>query len=487
MSCPKKHNGSAVIVVVFVIVAIIVGIVLISLIGTPRFLYPLLSKLPQGTSSANISASAKAKGLDVQVKGIEGNATLSAIPQDKWPEGVVGGLFELDTADKQFSNIVTVDFIFEKYPGPGFALGYYNPDTKSWTYIPTIQRGLKYYQGYLPHASQVGGYTPPPADAASQGKFGDISAQLKKMQDDQAQGKEDPADWDKISAMLKDLADQAISDCSKNASPENIRQFYYIWGLIQLMGNDSLNTQMEEAQQNCDPQKEDVYSTYIIDQTNDISNSQDFNGQVKVDSQSHIISDGITMPSVSAVFSPQKWGWQREWDLRQDFATDSSSNFSLHNQGSWITPFGGSGTITDRTVSLFSLVNVQEGQDFPVQIVRTGELNGSFNGPGKSIFVNSASGDSKYMGQAPTSASINMGQGASVEVHGKLVKDLGEQGAIIEIGDRLSGAQQKQIQQIDQMLAGTQFAGAASKATSGPAVQLRIRKQGSPTPSPASK
>ena len=91
------------------------------------------------------------------------------------------------------------------------------------------------------------------------------------------------------------------------------------------------------------------------------------------------------------------------------------------------------------------------------------------------------------MGQAPTPANISMGESASVELHGKLVKDLGEKGAIIEIGDRLSGEQQKQIQQIDQILAGTQFAGAGTKATSGPAVQLRIRKQGSPTPSPDSK
>src|SRR3989338_7003582 len=204
MSCPKKQNGSAVIVVIFVIVAIIVGVVVISLIGTPRFLYPLLSKLPQNSSGANVSAN------------------------------------------------------------------------KSWTYIPTIQRGLKYYQGYLPHASQIGGYTPPPADAASQGKLSDISDQLKKIQEDQAQGKEDPGDWNKISELLKDLANQAISNCSKNPSPENIRKFLYIWGLIQLMGNDSLNTQMANAEQDCNPKKEDVYSTYIIDQTNDISNSQDF-------------------------------------------------------------------------------------------------------------------------------------------------------------------------------------------------------------------
>ncbi len=431
--------------------------------------------------------------------------SIKAVAKENWPEGALGGFYEIETDKEEFSGLPSLKIELDNYPGGGFVLGYYDETTKTWEYIPTISRSLKVYEGFLLHASAIGGYQTTPEEMTSQltgeaagnsGYRNDLDLNAEQQQDlknlseksakaltKQGQGETvSDEEWQEIAKILERLSKQAIEQCKNSKTPANQRLFYYIWSIAQMLGFDELSAKFAAAENECRPKKkEDTVTNYIIKETDQIKNDKLFPGSISLNTFNTIVSDGQAMPSIEMATNPYRW--QTDWEVWQDFTSSIDAKIQLKSNGFWSSPINSSGQAVGRSVALFSLANVKEGETFPVEFVSIGNISSYLYGPKQKFIVYSAEGNPQYIGLVdPSTYSEGKASGASATTEGILVQDLGSLGAVIDIGGTLTGEAAAAIEAVENLAAGTPFQGYATTAITNPATRLHIRVDSSAEP-----
>lgn len=478
-----SQTGSALVVIIIAVVVVLaVAFSTVSSFLAPTFFISLFDEAISKNGDTSITRSkAAVSTLDinggkvqlVNAKESKTKVSISKEPESSWPEKTIAGLFKLNTNDSKFDKLISFQAYFDKYPGAGFALGYWYPDTQEWVYTPTIQRSWKVYEAPLSHASFISGRQITVQDAVTNTPdfitnplIKQRLEQFRNLYSETQQKNGDVEEWSEVGRLVEEMADIITEDCASNQSVDNQMTFYHIWGLAQLLDLEKIDRKMSEAEQSCRKNVKSNQSAYIIHETDLLDNSKQFGNLLTFEHKTVVRSDGKVVEDI--VTSKKENGWRGNWEVKVYYTGETSGKGSSLLTPYWPTWGGGA---FDQAIFLFSLEGVKEGGTFDVEYISVGESNGYLYGPYKRIQHNV-----NYTGNELT----RMGKG-------KLVKDFGDAGAVIEFGSQLTSEQQAQIDQAEEYLKQIpQFSGWAKKAVELKPLIFTLRKIGTPEPTPES-
>lgn len=164
---------------------------------------------------------------------------------------------------------------------------------------------------------------------------------------------------------------------------------------------------------------------YIIDEVDKINHLKNFSNIVKANWSMEAHSQGKPVGAGG--------GWKTDWQLKIDYSGTASATYNL---------------------PMMNVPPMTEQMDF------SQAANFSLKGIKE--------------GGAVTTGNIRV----------KLVDDRDAEGALIEVEYVLTADQQEQIDEMEQITAGTTFSGWGTLGTTHPPIQLLIRATGSPKPTP---
>lgn len=491
----NSRQGNILVIVLIVIASIIAAIIFLTVVTPPSFLIPILRKVK---NTGNVSApvliaksdkniaqlfvpeGALASGEKFSINAINVSADSNAI----------GGMYEIEPSGKKFDKVVKIAITLSDVPKKGFSLGYWHADSKEWERIPTIARTSKTFEGFLIHSSRVGGFD------AGQNKNGSVSAsdfdnlQLKEMMEDikvimdelQLESyyndlgdlENDPR-VQAIMDKLDKMADIAISNC--NGSKQSQMDYLNLFTIVSaISGGSSVEAKMGEAWDKCSPQvPEEETAPFVIKQTDTIDLGVSVKGVIDSSTKTTINSDGIAWPSEWATAG--KPGWKSQWEVVQKSEASTDTAFQLNRNGVTSNKITSGGDSSDWNIMYFDLTSVKEGDTFPVSQVRGGVYEQSTFGSAQTLLVYA---DRELVGQGNVDPNSHMViKGGGIELKGKLTKDLGVEGAIIEIGEGgLQGEKGAEVARVAQIVAGTELAELAKMTISGKPIEYRIKKPG---------
>lgn len=430
-----------------------------------------------GNQTANMLA-ASTEESSVQLSNPNKNIKMQIAAADKslWPQDVVGGLYKLDPSQDSFDQPLNFRIKLKKDPGPWFSLGYWHPESGQWEQLPTVKRGEGIYETVLLHASYIGGanadsYQPTFLDGENQGMGNGVGEELEKLQGENADGENRGGSWEKAWNDAKALTDKLISDYCANKNPQTIHDFMAGWEMADNLGFKSLSARYLKAFfTDCGRKKENIgYEITQVDYYDTAINLNLMQGAYQLNSKNKTQTvstgwpqekgDGIIWGEYVDVETPPSW--RTEWKVDQGSALVSDIEQKLYQEDKSPDAYGlidfrgkttGEGTALQNLS--FDLTNVKEGGNFPISV--TFESGLMFRTDGHSltglVIIKNQDGTFNWQKSDNKNFSEDFGDPAPVTLTGILLKDNGEEGAIIGFKEQYFTPEQmeqmKQIQEI---------------------------------------
>lgn len=491
---PKKSNKTCftclLAFVIFVIGCIAIVAVLrffIPKANPASMIWDFFNRIMNNNSASierNIAAKASSGDSTAEIITGDGKTTLTLAPIEKnqWPKDTIGGIYKLEPSGN-FEKPITFKMTLNKTPEGPFAIGYWHEDTKKWEFLPTINLGKNQYATVLTHASSVGGGAPSACpskfqDAENQAISNAIRAELAKIQIDQQTGEAaaiNDASWKKAWENADELTNKTISDFCKerkaaknfwdiNATPATM-DFLNGTQLMQCVGFGTLADKYTNAMDSeCGKKKKSI--TYVIKQTDNIGTNIDANlakgfYTQKMKHNTVAVTSGRTTKEAKS----GSYGWQTEWQVDTFYTSTFSSNSQVYKEASNGNDYflldipakgvqGGSNSASRVT---FSLDGVREGDVFSVRSATIIPYSSSASGPaqtqrGKNVVDGQIMWN--YNRTYTPSWSVSA-SGKTFNFKAKLVKNLGEKGALIEFSDNvmdIGGKEADQLKQINDLV-----------------------------------
>jgi len=399
-----------------------------------------------GSSSMEIAKFSNEKGeIELGIKDKNQKLDISAFDKTQWPKGATGGLYEIQPSG-EFKNPVDFKMTLKESAPTDFALGYWHSDTKKWEWLPTAKRSDKVFQTILPHASIIGGGSGGACSSMPKGQeniqmYNEIKAGLSGVQIDQQTGEAaeiNDASWKPIWENAKEMTDKAINDYCKNRDLNTEYDFYAAWELVQCLGFQSLNDRFEAAWENKCEEKEKKRE-YKIDQ------SDDYSSQFHLDLGPFYKQNTNFNATISYIGNSQgvatkgKPSWRTNWKVRSFVDSKGVANQTGHieNERGYydLKALNTNLKTTDNYEFTFSLDNVKEGESFQVRQVRSGAYISRSSGPDAHIVFKSGDGVIHSTGSMNNTTTID--PGASFTLSAVLLKDMGDDGAIIAFSNEM--------------------------------------------------
>ncbi|MFA4880527.1 MAG: hypothetical protein WC650_02795 [Candidatus Doudnabacteria bacterium] len=374
--------------------------------------------------------------------------TIKKAAESIWPQGVVGGLFEISISEKDFKRGLIFKITLNEAPKKDFALGYWDTVKKEWEWLPTINLGNNVYQTVLTHASYVGGGTPDGfqfafKDPENQSMYQEFEAEMSKIAVDDATGKAkqyNDASWERASQIAEELTNKVIQDYCPGKTPDALADFFTAWQMMQFFPYPDLALKIEKALTNdCE---EETSEKYIIRQSNSYGCTFNMNlsggfFQESAQSKTIVLSEGLHTDN-AAVGEP---AWRTDWRVYQYYTTDTDLDALIHKESRTIDSYylldipmhNIKGKSTDLMLTTFSLTGIREGESFPIWAARAGNYQSSLAGPQQTAKALHISPDSNWhWSETYTPESTEtIAPGIQMVGSGKLIQDNGQNGAVI--------------------------------------------------------
>lgn len=229
--------------------------------------------------------------------------------------------------------------------------------------------------------------------------------------------------------------------------------------------NNQNNSQMQTGKENLTNQ---AATDYMISQTDNLPINKVIPGIANITGQAVLKSDGYTLLDDQS--------WHTLWAVVQESSMTTENTLEI-NRRIQTSPVDFTGKSSDRVVLFFDLTNVKEGQEFIIRCVRNGVYQGEISGPIQDV-VMTVQGEVIYLGKIKPQSQESMDKG-EVELKAKLLKDLGDDGAIISYGWSVAGKAEEFVKWAKEMALQSGLADLADlpeAATSGEPIQLRIKR-----------
>lgn len=469
-----KKAGVTLIVVTFLLLLIFVA----TKFFNPLLLFGSLYHKITGPSGYTITANFGESKVELSVPNKETDFLLTPVDKSKWPKDAIGGLYHLEPSG-DFTEPIVMKMTFAKDPGPFFTLGYWHADTKKWEWVPTIKTAEGVYEAVLFHASDIGGaqnpnYTPYFMNPQNQAMADAINAELVKLQNEQADGVDRGGSWQKVWEGANELAKKLAQDFCDALSGKSLIDFnrelmkdksviHDLLAGMEYVGHlqfDSMMPGLQKAilswkapetdlfgkMEGCkEEEKINERAVYFINQT-DVYDSQVNlnlgNGLYTANQtgETSIISAGA--PTV--VLPSSEIGWRTTWKVYQTSLSKYSGDQKIFKEGN--TEYGyalmdiaGRDIKTntkDRMTLSFDLTGVKEGDSFPVKQFRSEDYTSrasSGSSPIQGVIIIEQKGS--FFFKLEKTKNLNKTEtieaGTARELTGVLLKDYGENGAVI--------------------------------------------------------
>lgn len=375
------------------------------------------------------------------------NQEVKLLPMDQaqWPKEASGGLYHLE-AGGELKTGINFKMTLAETPSADFALGYWYPDTKQWEWLPTAKLDEKTFETILPHASVIGGASGGACSSMPKGSeniqmYNEIKANMSRIQIDQQTGEaasQNDASWKPVWDTAKEMTDKAINDYCKNKNLTTEYDFYAAWELIQCLGFSSLNDRFENAWRNkCEePEKSRQYK---IDQSDDYKANFHLNLGWFYKQNSNFKGTVYYFGNPVGVAPKGKSAWRTNWKVRSFVDGTGTANQTGHLQDEDfyydLRALNTSFNTTDSYESTFSLENIKEGESFPIYQVRSGAYTSRMSGPNGTLQWRS--GSMNYNGTIVMQDTQTIAPGYSATYSAVLLKDMGDDGAIIAFSNEM--------------------------------------------------
>lgn len=411
------------------------------------------------------------------------NITIREVPKEDWPEGAVGGVYQIEPHGLNFSTAIPFTMRFRETPPRGFSLAYWYPETKNWEDLSTFRVSANEYRIQIKHLSYIGGHAAKPAARARSASVGvstpvataitALDPSLFEIEQGQMRGtlsKEREAElWDRVHEHLDNAADLAAGLAEQNPSFESLFDLLAVEGLAQSFGFDdidarlskvsrkTLDTLADRAIEDCKTNptlaayqnlikvielaerfgSEDIESrawaaepkckpsSYKIEQTDDTPININIPGLVSSQGTGTVTSVG--QPNTPA--KAELHGWQTSWNLIQDSKNDNTIDVQIDMGEVQSSVLDSQLKQAARSSLTFNLAGVKEGGSFPVRVVNMDHTFDSYRAPQDLIMRRGdiMTSESRITGSSESGSRTGMGG----VFEGVLVKDLGEDGAVI--------------------------------------------------------
>lgn len=477
----KKFAGNiilkllSVLVSVFAVIAIAGGIARVVLNDDTLTLASLVNRIISGKSiiqknsaeQNTLIASTEESSVEISNPNTRIKMQVAAADKNQWPKDVVGGLYKLDPSQDSFEQPLSFKIKLKKDPGPWFSLGYWHPEYGRWEWLSTVRTGDGIYETVLLHASYVGGgtagdYEPDFRDGGNQDLANDANAELQKIEREGVSGKNEGGSWEEIWKIMKDLTDKAIGDLCAKKNAQSIHDFFAAWEMVQQLNFNSLDARFYRTfTTDCEKKKDKIgYEIVQVDYYDIDINLDIAQGMYKLNSKNktETVSTGWTKARAD---ESQSAFWKTEWEVYQGSTVVSDINQRFYEE--YRSPYSyalmdingkTSGEGKGLQVLTFNLANVQEGGNFPIRMVTESGLlfrttDHSLNGL---AIIKNEDGTFRWQKSDNRGFNEDFGNAAPIVLTGTLLKDNGDQGAIVGFSEQYFTpeqlAQVKQLQAI---------------------------------------
>ena len=192
--------------------------------------------------------------------------SISVVSADAKPSSAIGDLFELQPSGAQFTEPVYLTFTFETVPTKNLTMGYWDPTTQQWSYLPTLREDEKTFKTYVTHFSQVGSYSPGVDGPSNPNVPPQAQAAYNQMIADMWTGEGDfEVSNQQFCEAITPWAEAIIRAYCSEENPATFEAFWQAWVLAGL-GCTELDDKFTKAFN--DGCEEKITYEYVVDQQN---------------------------------------------------------------------------------------------------------------------------------------------------------------------------------------------------------------------------